>query len=114
MEYADLRSRIVGAIDERRRATDDPVAEKALHRVMSIAVWVVDQNRYKPHVDVAKLREMALEEIDIYLHKMMVDGIGDREHVRAVQEARELVADIMADLVREAAQGAKATAKAAD
>lgn len=115
MEYADLRSRLVGALDERRRATDNPYEQKALHRVMSIAVWVVDQNKYKPAVDLAALRAMTLEEIDIYLHKMLVDGFGDRELIRAVQEARELVGDLFSQLIKEAAQGTKATAgKAAD
>jgi len=113
MEYADLRSRLVGEIDQRRRASDDPVVQKALHRVMSIAVWVVDQNKYKPHVDLPALRDMTLEEIDIYLNKMLSDGIGTQQEVRAVQEARELVADIWTRIIREAAQdGVKAAAKA--
>jgi len=110
MEYAELRARVVGALDERRRSTEDPYERKALHRVTSIAVWVVDQNRYKPEVSLPELRDMVLEEIDIYLHKMLVDGFGDQQLVRAVQEARERVADLLDDVVREAA-GAAAAAK---
>ncbi|HLT58045.1 MAG TPA: hypothetical protein VKZ69_04655 [Limnochordales bacterium] len=113
MDYAELRARVVGALDERRRNTEDPYEEKALHRVTSIAVWVLDQNRYKPGVELADLRDMALEEIDIYLHKMLVDGFGDRELVRAVQEAREVVAALFAQLIREAG-AAQPAGKAAD
>ncbi|HEY8496306.1 MAG TPA: hypothetical protein VIK98_04640 [Limnochordales bacterium] len=113
MEYADLRTRLVGILDERRRTSGDPIVQKALHRVMSIAVWVLDQNKYKPHVDLPALRDMTLEEIDIYLNKMLAEGIGSQQEVRAVQEARELVADIWNQLIREAAQGGvKAAAKA--
>lgn len=108
-----MRSRLVGEIDARRRTSDDPIVRKALHRVMSIAVWVVDQNKFKPQVDLPALRDMTLEEIDIYLNKMLTDGIGSQQEVRAVQEARELVDEIWTQVIREAAQGGvKAAAKA--
>ncbi len=69
MDYTAKRSHVVGVLDEVRRETDDPVFARALQRVTSIAVWVVDQNRYKPDVSAVKCCEQVMHEIDLYRAK---------------------------------------------
>ncbi len=91
MDYAKLRERVVGFLDEHRRRTDDAVFARAMQRLTAMAVWVMDQNRYKPDVDVAELREQVEQEINLYLHKMYVDGFGDRALHDAVVRGAALV-----------------------
>ncbi|MBO8140602.1 MAG: hypothetical protein H0Z37_00305 [Firmicutes bacterium] len=110
MDYAGLRARVVGALDERRRNSDDPVVRKGLHRVMSMAVWVLDQNRYKPEMELRTVRALIMDEIDIYLKKMFVDGFGDEGLRRAVEEGRDLVATVLDELIAASSQTADAGA----
>lgn len=111
MDYTPMRQRIVGFLDEIRRGTDDPVFDRALQRVMSIAVWVLDQNRYKPEFAVTELRDNVIREIDSYLQKMFIDGFGDRALRDAVLRGRELVDEVLQELIKEAeAATDKATA----
>lgn len=111
MDYTAKRQRIVGFLDEMRRGADDPVFARALHRLTSMAVWVLDQNRYKPELSMAELRDHVMQEIDLYLQKMFVDGFGDRELHDAVVRGRELVDEVFQELIKEAGSAAeKATA----
>lgn len=103
MDYTALRQRIVGFLDEIRRETTDPVFDKALQRVSSISVWVLDQNRYKTEMDIATIRDAALQEIDLYSQKMFVDGFGDENLYRAVVKGRSLVAEVFGEIVADAA-----------
>src|SRR5690606_42164747 len=57
VDYEAWRERVIGYLDRHRRETDDPALARALQRLTSIAVWVLDQNRYKPHVGAAELRD---------------------------------------------------------
>lgn len=106
MEYAVRRERVVGFLDKHRREADDPVFARALQRLTSIAVWVLDQNRYKPHVGAAELREQVLHEVKSYLQKMYVDGFGDPALHDAVVRATELLEEVFDQLVAEEAASA--------
>lgn len=105
-----MRGRVVGFMDEIRRGTDDPTFNRALQRVTSIAVWTIDQNRYKPDTDVAQIREYVMEEIDSYLRKMFIDGFGDQALHDAVVRSRELVDEVLQQLIKETGAAEKATA----
>lgn len=108
-----MRERVVGFLDEHRRQTDDAVFARAMQRLTAMAVWVLDQNRYKPDVDVAELREQVEQEINLYLHKMYVDGFGDRALHDAVVRGAALVGEVFQQLIEEefAAGGGKAAAR---
>lgn len=110
MDYAARRERVVGFLDKHRRETDDPVFARALQRLTSIALWVVDQNRYKPDVSAAELRQQVEDEINAYLRKMYVDGFGDRALHDAVVKGAELVDEVFRQLMAEEA-AAKGDAK---
>lgn len=110
MDYTAKRQHIVGVLDEVRRETDDPVFARALQRVTSIAVWVVDQNRYKPHVSAVELRDNVMHEIDLYRQKMFIDGFGDMAFHDAVVRCKELVEKAFQEIIdKEAAAAEKAT-----
>lgn len=99
MDYAAKRSHVIGVLDAVRRKTNDPVYARALQRVTSIAVWVVDQNRYKPEVSARQMLEQVLHEIDLYRQKMFIDGFGDAGFHDAVVRAKELVIDAFQELI---------------
>lgn len=109
-----MRERVVGFLDEHRRQTDDAVFAQAMQRLTAMAVWVLDQNRYKPDVDAAELREQVEQEINLYLHKMYVDGFGDRALHDAVVRGAALVGEVFQQLIEEesAAGAGKAAANA--
>lgn len=101
MDYTATRQRVIGFLDEIRRDTDDVVFDRALQRVTSIAVWILDQNRYKPDVTMAELRELVMEEIDLYLQKMIIDLFGDQALYDAVVRSKELVDQVFQELIAE-------------
>lgn len=110
MDYMAMRGRVVGFLDEIRRGTDDPTFNRALQRVTSIAVWVIDQNRYKPDIDVAQIRDCVMQEIDLYLQKMFIDGFGDQALHDAVVRGRELVDEVLQQLITESGAARQASA----
>lgn len=117
VDYEAWRERVIGYLDRHRRETDDPALARALQRLTSIAVWVLDQNRYKPHVGAAELREQVVQEINSYLKKMYIDGFGDRALHDAVLRGAELVDEVFEQLIleeRTAAQGGARRAAAAE
>lgn len=104
MDYTAKRQRVIGFLDEIRRTTDDMGLERALQRVTSIAVWVLDQNRYKPEMTAAELRDVVMDEIDLYMHKMYVDGFGDQAQYDGVVRSKELVEQVFQELITEEAK----------